>query len=277
MSTTKPKIAAIQMASGPHTAANLIETERLVTECVDAGAHLVILPENFSFMGKQERDLVALSETYGSGPLQDFLANLARKQGVWIVGGTVPLKGQNPDRVRAACLVFDAQGEYVARYDKLHLFDAHLVDANEDYKESAAIEAGENIVVIDSPCGRLGLAICYDLRFPELFRAMHKHQVEVVALPASFTALTGKAHWEILVRARAVENFAYIAAAAQGGYHISGRETYGHSRIVGPWGDILAGVAMGNGAISSALDLDYQATIRRNLPALQHRRVTCHS
>jgi nitrilase len=275
MSDKKPRIAAIQMATGPNVGANLLETERLVAEVVEGGAGLIVLPENFAFMGKRERDMIALREAYGSGPLQDFLGQLARKYGIWLVGGTIPLQAQDPDRVRSACLLFDAHGERVARYDKMHLFDVHLVDADERYMESAAIEPGDQVVVVDSPFGRLGLAVCYDLRFPELFRAMLDQGMETLALPSSFTAITGKAHWEVLVRARAVENLAYVVAAAQGGYHINGRETHGHSMIVDPWGTVVAQVPRGNGTISSLLDQDYQAAIRRTFPTIRHRRLTC--
>lgn len=275
MADKKPRIAAIQMATGPNVGANLLETERLVAEAVESGAGLVVLPENFAFMGKHERDMIALREPYDDGPLQDFLGQLARKFGIWLVGGTVPLQVQDPDKVRAACLLFDAQGRRVARYDKIHLFDVHLVDADERYMESAAIESGDQVVVVDSPFGRLGLAVCYDLRFPELFRAMLDQEMELLAIPSSFTAITGKAHWEVLVRARAVENLAYVVAAAQGGYHISGRETQGHSMIVDPWGTVLAQVPRGNGTISSLLDRDYQATIRRTFPTIRHRRLVC--
>jgi len=269
------KIAAIQMASGSNVGANLLETERLVAEAVGIGAAFITLPENFAFMGKSERDMLAISEVYGSGPIQDFLSQLAEKYNVWLVGGTIPLKTHNLDRVRSACLLFNAQGQQVARYDKIHLFDVHLIDVDEKYTESAAIEAGDSVVVVNTPFGKLGIAICYDLRFPELFRAMLDHGVEILVLPASFTTLTGKAHWEILVRARAIENLAYVIAAAQGGYHISGHETYGHSMIVSPWGTILAELPRGNGIISSTLDFEYQAVTRRNFPALDHRRLRC--
>lgn len=275
MTGIKPRIAAIQMASGPNIAANLLETERLIAEAVVAGAKLVILPENFAFMGKQECDMLAVAESYGHGPLQQFVSQLAARHDIWLVAGTIPIKAEAKDRVRAACLVYDANGSVVARYDKLHLFDVHLIDVNEKYMESAAIEPGNAVVVIDSPFGRLGLAVCYDLRFPELFRAMLDQGMEILALPASFTAITGKAHWEILVRTRAIENLAYVIAAAQGGYHISGRETYGHSMIVSPWGTILAELPRGNGVITSQFDPDCQTTMRRNFPALQHRRLRC--
>lgn len=275
MSSNKPKIAAIQMASGPNIGANLLETERLIAEATESGAELITLPENFAFMGKYERDMLAVGELYGHGPLQDFLSQLAKKYGIWLVAGTIPIKTLNADRVRSACLLFNSQGQQVARYDKMHLFDVHLVDVNEKYMESAAIEPGDCITVTDTPFGKLGIAVCYDLRFPELFRAMLDQDMEILALPASFTAITGKAHWEVLVRTRAIENLIYVIASAQGGYHINGRETHGHSMIVSPWGAILAELQKSNGFISCDLDAEYQATMRRNFPAIQHRRLCC--
>jgi nitrilase len=237
-----PKLAAVQLASGPNVDANLLEADRLVREAAQAGASLVVLPENFAFMGKRVQDVIRLAEEDGNGPLQAFLARTAAKYAVWLVGGTVPLAARTPDRVRAACLIYDERGQRVARYDKIHLFDVRVPGADERYEESAAIEPGDATRVIDSPFGRLGVAICYDLRFPELFRLMLDDGMELVAIPAAFTAITGKAHWESLVRARAIENLAYVVAAAQGGYHINGRETHGHSMIVDPWGTILSEV-----------------------------------
>ncbi len=270
------KLAAVQMATGPNVSANLLETERLVSEAADNGASLVVLPENFSFMGKRDQDQLSLRETDGEGPLQDFLAQMARKYGIWLVGGTIPMVAQDAGKVRAACLLFDDTGRLVARYDKMHLFDVHLMEADERYVESSTIEPGDEVVVVNTPFGRLGLAVCYDLRFPELFRSMQDQGVEVLAIPSSFTAITGKAHWEVLVRARAVENLVYVVAAAQGGYHINGRETHGNSMIVDPWGAVLATVPRGNGTVSCTMDRDYQATVRRTFPTLQHRRMRCH-
>ncbi len=270
-----PKAAAVQMASGPNVSANLLEVERLVEEAASAGASLVVLPENFAFMGRSERDIVGLGERDGAGPLQDFLSQLARRLGIWLVGGTVPILGQDADKVRAACLVFDGQGRRVARYDKIHLFDVHLVETDERYRESETIEPGSELCVVDSPFGRIGLAVCYDLRFPELFRALVDRGAELIVLPAAFTALTGRAHWNTLVRARAVENLSFVIAAAQGGFHISGRETYGHSMVVDPWGSVLAELSRGTGIVTAALDRDFQATTRRNFPCLDHRRLRC--
>ncbi len=275
MAEKTTKIAAIQMATGPNVSANLLETERLLAEAADGGAGLAVLPENFAFMGKRDQDQLSLREADGEGPLQDFLSQMARKYGIWLVGGTIPLVADDAGKVRAACLLYDDQGERVARYDKMHLFDVHLLEADERYVESSTIEPGKGIVVVDSPFGRLGLSICYDLRFPEMFRAMQNLGVEVLAIPSSFTAITGKAHWEVLVRARAIENLIYVIAAAQGGYHINGRETHGHSMIVDPWGTVLAQVPRGNGTVICTLDRDYQATVRRTFPTLQHRRLQC--
>ena len=276
MSETKKKIAAIQMASGPNVGANLLEAERLIIEAADAGAGLVVLPENFGFMGEAEEDKCALCEKDGEGPMQDFLSQIAQRLGIWLVGGTIPLEADAPRKIRAACLVYDDQGKRVARYDKIHLFDVHLVETDERYIESETIEPGNKAVVFDSPFGRLGIAVCYDLRFPEMFRRMLDEGMETLVMPAAFTAITGKAHWEVLVRARAVENFCYMVAAAQGGFHINGRETYGHSMIVDPWGAILAELPTGSGSVIAPLDLEYLAATRRNFPSLDHRQLYCH-
>lgn len=266
------RVAAIQMASGPSVTTNLMEAGRLLARAAAAGAELVVLPENFALMGMSERDKVQVREEDGRGPIQDFLAARAREHGIWIVGGTLPLVAPAADKVYASCLVFDAQGKRVARYDKMHLFDVMLEQSGERYAESQTIAPGERVVVVDTPFGRLGLAVCYDLRFPELFRRMSDLQAEIIALPSAFTALTGKAHWESLVRVRAIENQCYMIAAAQGGYHFNGRETYGDSMIVDPWGAVLERLPRGAGVISADIDLAYLARIRRNFPSLQHRR-----
>lgn len=261
------------MASGPNLSANLLETERLITEAAARGARLVVLPENFSIMGMHETDKLGMREQQGSGVIQDFLANQARRRGIWIVGGTVPLVANHPDKVRAACLVYNDRGEQVARYDKMHLFDVALVDSGERYTESDTIEPGEATVVIDTPFGRMGLAVCYDLRFPELFRAMLDQGMEILAIPSAFTAITGKAHWETLVRARAIENLCYVLAPAQGGFHINGRETYGNSMIVDPWGQVLDRLASGSGVVVAQLDMERLRNIRRTFPAVDHRHI----
>ncbi len=275
ISEKRNKAAAIQMATGLNVGANLLEAERLVTEAVDNGAGLVVLPENFAFMGKQDRDLCSLREAEGDGPLQEFLGQLAKRHGVWVVGGTIPMEAHDNSKVRAACNVYNDRGDKVARYDKIHLFDVHLVEANERYAESEVIEPGEELVVVDSPFGKLGIAVCYDLRFPELFRGLLDRGMEVVCMPAAFTAITGKAHWETLVRARAIENLAYMVAAAQGGFHLNGRETHGHSMIVDPWGTVLRQVPRGAGSVGCVLDLEYLRNTRRNFPTIRHRRLTC--
>lgn len=275
MLNRKPRVAAIQMASGPNVSANLLEASRLIQEAAENGAGLAVLPENFAFMGKRDQDMLNLRETDGQGPLQDFLADASAKHGIWLVGGTVPLVAEDSHRVRAACLVFDDHGDRIARYDKIHLFDVSLPDGGERYEESATIEPGKNMVVVDSPFGRLGVAVCYDLRFPELFREMLDKGMEILALPASFTAITGKAHWETLVRARAIENLTYVVAAAQGGYHINGRETHGHSMVVDPWGTVLAQVPRGTGCVCCPLDEEFRSSIRRSFPTIHHRRLKC--
>jgi nitrilase len=273
--STKPRVAALQMATGPNVNANLLEVERLVRDAAEAGAGLVVLPENFAFMGRQDRDTLSIAEADGDGPLQQFLAETAARYDTWLVGGTVPLRSSTPERLRAACLIYNDQGVRVARYDKMHLFDVDLPGADERYEESATIEPGSEPVVVDSPFGRLGIVVCYDLRFPELARHMVDSGVELLAVPAAFTAMTGKAHWETLVRARAIENLVYVVAAAQGGYHLSGRETHGHSMIVDPWGAILAQVPRGTGCICSPIDRGFQDSVRRTFPVLEHRRLKC--
>ncbi len=221
MSGTR-RVAAVQMASGPQVQANLLEAGRLIAQAAAVGAGLVVLPENFALMGLHETDKVALRECEGAGPIQEFLSQQAARHRIWLVGGTLPLETASPEKVRAACLVFDARGRCAARYDKLHLFDVRVVDTGECYTESETIEPGDRTVVLDTPFGRLGLAVCYDLRFPELFRRLLDEGMELLAVPSAFTAVTGRAHWTTLVRARAIENLCYTIAAAQGGYHLSG-------------------------------------------------------
>jgi nitrilase len=265
--------AAIQMASGPTVHANLIEAERHIAAAAKVGAKLVVLPENFALMGMHDRDGLAAREHEGSGSLQDFLAGQAARHGVWLVGGTIPMHGDDPERGRAACLVFDPSGRRAARYDKIHLFDVNVDDERGCYQESSTIEPGREVVVVETGLGMLGLAICYDLRFPELFRALLDRGAQLIALPAAFTAVTGRAHWEVLVRARAVENLCYIVAAAQGGYHANGRETYGHSMVVDPWGVVLDRLPRGSGTVLGNIDLPRQLGTRTRFPCLEHRRL----
>ncbi|MEN8177147.1 MAG: carbon-nitrogen hydrolase family protein [Pseudomonadota bacterium] len=273
MSDPKTKVAAIQMATSPNVSANLLEAERLIGEAAESGAGLVVLPENFAFMGEYDREMCTLRERDGDGPLQGFLSQMASRFGVWLIGGTIPMEASDGAKMRAASLVFNDQGEQISRYDKMHLFDVQLVENDECYEESNTIEPGDDAVVVETPFGRIGLAVCYDLRFPELFRKLQQMGAEIFVVPSAFTAITGKAHWETLVRARAIENLAFVVAAAQGGYHINGRETHGHSMIIDPWGAVLAQVPRGTGFVSVELDREYQQTIRRTFPTIEHRRV----
>lgn len=268
-------VAAIQMASGPNVNANILETERLISNAAATGASLVVLPENFYLMGNLESDKVKLREKEGDGPIQKFLSGQAVKHGVWLIGGTIPLMSKDTNKVRAACILYNDKGEQVARYDKMHLFDVDVPESSERYVESETIESGDQVVVVDTPFGKLGLAVCYDLRFPELFRNMVDKGMEILALPSAFTAITGKAHWEPLVRTRAIENICYVVASAQGGYHANGRETHGDSIIVEPWGGVLDRLPRGSGVVSAEIDCDRLRLIRNNFPALDHRYFMC--
>ncbi|HUN69978.1 MAG TPA: carbon-nitrogen hydrolase family protein [Burkholderiales bacterium] len=266
---TTVRVAAVQMVSAPEVAPNLEAAARLVAAAAAAGARLVALPEYFCILGRQETDKVKVREADGAGPIQDFLAAAARKNRVWLVGGTIPLVSQDENKVRNACLVFDDEGRRVARYDKIHLFGLDLADQRFD--EARTIEPGEQPVALDTPFGRIGLSVCYDLRFPELYRAAGP--VDAWFAPSAFTAVTGAAHWELLVRARAVENQCYVIAPAQGGLHPNGRRTHGHSMIVDPWGEVLASRAEGEGVVLAELNAARIAEVRQSLPALQHRRL----
>ncbi len=268
------RFAAIQMGSGSQVSANLLAAEKLIREAVEQGAEFVVLPENFALMGKTEQDKLKISESEGAGRLQDFLAEQSRKHGIWLHGGTIPLASDDPSKVHATSLLFDAEGRQVARYDKIHLFDVHIVGSDEHYIESETIVRGDRVVVTDTPFGRVGMAVCYDLRFPELFRQMLDQGAEIILLPAAFTDITGRAHWEILLRARAIENLCYIVASAQGGFHVNGRATYGHSMIVDPWGGIVAErSATSCGVVIGDIETEYLRTTRKQFPALEHRRL----
>ncbi len=255
------------MASGPSVSANLEEAARLIEDAASQKAKLIVLPEYFCIMGMKDTDKLAVREQPGDGQIQRFLSDTAKRLGVWLVGGSVPLASPETDKVYNSCLVYADNGEQVARYDKIHLFGLQL--GNEYYAEEKTIKAGSKVVTVDSPFGRIGLSICYDLRFPELFRMMNN--VDIILAPAAFTAITGKAHWEVLVRARAVENMAYVIAPGQGGYHVNGRETNGDSMIVDPWGVVMERLPRGSGAVVAAIDPEYQTSLRANLPALDHR------
>ena len=261
------RVAAVQLASGPSVAANLNEARRLIAMAAKQGAKLVALPEYFAIMGMQDTDKVKVREAEGTGPIQQFLAETAKKHKIWLVGGSVPLMSGDPNRVRNSSLVYDDKGKLVARYDKIHLFGFEM--GKEHYFEQRTIEPGSEVKVIDSPFGRLGLSICYDLRFPELYRAMK--DVDIILVPSAFTETTGKAHWETLIRARAIENLAYVIAPAQGGYHLNGRETHGDSMIVDPWGVVLDRLPRGSGVVTAGINPEYVQRLRKSLPALAHR------
>ena len=263
------KVAGIQMASSPHVASNLTEAERLIAIAAEQGAKIVVLPEYFCIMGVKDIDKVAVREIAGDGPIQRFLAKMAKKYKIWLIGGTVPIVSNYPNKVRNSCLVFNDKGVQVARYDKIHLFGLDL--GTEHYHEENTIESGDEVVVVETPYGKIGLSVCYDLRFPELYRAMG--QVDIIVIPSAFTETTGKAHWESLIRARAIENLCYVIAPAQGGYHLSGRETHGNSMIVDPWGVILDRLPRGSGVVIANINRDYQASLRKSLPALKHRTI----
>jgi len=263
----KIRVAAVQMASGPSVSANLEEALRLIEEAASRSAKLVVLPEYFCVMGMKDTDKLAVQEHPGEGMIQQFLSDTARRLGIWLVGGSVPLVSPVPDKIYNSCLVYDQQGKLAARYDKIHLFGLAL--GNENFAEKKTIEAGNQVVALDTPFGRMGLSICYDLRFPELYRMMGK--VEIILAPSAFTAITGKAHWETLIRARAIENQAYLIASAQGGFHVNGRETNGDSMIVDPWGVILERLPRGAGVVVADIDRAYQTSVRTSLPALEHR------
>ena len=271
MSTTQSmfRVAAIQMASGPNVSANLQEAARLIELAAATGARIIALPEYFAIMGMKDTDKVAARERDGDGPIQAFLAAEARRHKVWIVGGSVPLEAGVPDKVRNACLVYNQSGERVARYDKIHLFGFQM--GQERYTEERTIEPGKSVCTVESPYGKLGISVCYDLRFPELYRAMG--DVDLIMVPSAFTETTGKAHWETLIRARAIENLAYVVAPAQAGVHGRGRASHGHALVVDPWGAVIAQVADGEGLAVAELDFDRQDRLRRELPALDHVRL----
>ena len=261
------RVAALQMVSTPRVEENLKTAAGLVAQAVAQGAQLVALPEYFPIMGLSDADKFAVREVDGQGAIQDFLAATARKHGIWLVGGSLPLVAAEADKVLNSCLVFDPRGERVARYDKIHLFG--FQKGAERYNESATIEAGSQPVVFDAPFGRVGVSICYDIRFPELYRA--QGAVDLQIIPAAFTETTGRAHWEILLRARAIENQCYVLAVAQGGKHENGRETHGNSMLIDPWGIILDRLPKGPGVVVGDVDHARIADVRASLPALKHR------
>ncbi|MSP95662.1 MAG: carbon-nitrogen hydrolase family protein [Betaproteobacteria bacterium] len=268
------RVAAIQMVSAPQVGANLEAAGRLIAAAAAQGAQLVALPEYFCILGQHETDKLGVrekdaGEDGGGGPIQSFLAQAAKRHKVWLIGGTLPIASRDAQRVRSACYVFDADGARVARYDKIHLFA--FSRGVENYDETRTMQPGDTPVVVQSPFGRLGLSVCYDVRFPELYRT--RLPVDIWFVPSAFTATTGAAHWETLLRARAIENLCYVVAPAQGGLHPNGRRTHGHTMIVGPWGEVLAEQAEGEAVVIADIDHARIAEVRGSLPALDNRRI----
>ncbi|WP_137928026.1 carbon-nitrogen hydrolase family protein [Cupriavidus sp. 2SB] len=272
--STQPfHVAAIQTVTGTSLDDNLARADALIAEAARGGAQLVLLPEYFCMMGRHESDKVAIREQDGDGPVQRFLTDAARRHRLWIVGGTLPMWCGDDKRVYNTSLAFDPHGKRVARYDKIHLFG--FKKGTEDYDESRTILAGKTPVSFDAPCGRVAMSVCYDLRFPELYRGLAAGKggpgLSLILMPAAFTYTTGQAHWEILLRARAIENQCYVLAAAQGGKHENGRRTWGHSMLVDPWGELMGVLPEGEGVVSGVIDPSRLAEVRQNLPALRHR------
>jgi deaminated glutathione amidase len=259
------------MTSSPDIEANLETAGLYLAEAARQGAQLAALPENFAFMGRDGADKRAIAESDGRGRIQDFLGDIARRLAMWLVGGTVPLREEPGGKVAAACLVYDAQGRRVARYDKIHLFDVDVPNSAESHRESAHTIPGREPRVIDTPVGKLGLAVCYDMRFPELFRVLSRQGAELFVVPSAFTVPTGRAHWESLLRARAIENLCALLAPAQWGVHANGRETFGDSLIIDHWGQVLARLPSGTGCIVAELDPASRLQARAGFPALEHR------
>lgn len=266
------KAAAIQMTSGRDVQRNLEAAGHLIADAARDGAGLIVLPENFSFLGAQDAERIAAAETHGSGPAQDFLAAAARRHGAWIVGGTIPILDRN-DRAASRSYLFAPDGSVVAHYDKIHLFDVEIPgQAEESYRESATTVPGDRVVTAETPLGRVGMTICYDIRFPALFHRLGVLGVDVIVVPAAFTVPTGRVHWRALIVARAIESLAFVVAAGQWGEHAGGRKTYGHSMIVGPWGEVLAVREDGAGTVSAELDMIGLERLRNQFPVLTHRR-----
>jgi len=263
------KVAAVQMVSTPDVDRNLQAAARLLAEAAGAGARLALLPEYFCLMGRRDSDKFDIAEAPGDGPIQRFLAQQAREHRLWLIGGTVPLRAAGADRLRNSCLVFAPDGHLAARYDKIHLFAYD--NGRESYDEGRVLEPGSECVALQADEARVGLSVCYDLRFPEMYRALMSPPCDLLTVPSAFTHTTGAAHWQLLLRARAVENQCYVLAAAQGGVHENGRRTWGHSLFIDPWGEVLAERAEGEGVVLGDIDAARVADVRRQLPALEHR------
>ncbi|MEM5364594.1 carbon-nitrogen hydrolase family protein [Paraburkholderia azotifigens] len=261
------RVAALQMVSTPERDRNLTDAEHLIAQAAADGAQLVLLPEYFCFMGFKDTDKLTVRESYGDGPIQQFLADAARRHQIWIIGGTLPLKAPEETRVLNTTLVFDPQGNEAARYDKIHLFN--FEKGEESFDEARTIRPGDTVRTFDAPFGRVGLSVCYDLRFPELYRRMG--DCALIVVPSAFTYTTGRAHWETLLRARAVENQCYVLAAAQGGKHENGRRTWGHSMLIDPWGEIIDVRDEGAGVVAGNIERSRIDEVRQSLPAWRHR------
>ena len=266
------KVSCVQIASSPNLEVNLLEVKKYIEKSKKLGAKIVVLPENFAMMAAKDSMYLDIQEELGNGKIQDFISNVAEKNDIWVVAGTIPIKSTNDKKVYSTCIVFDNNGKIVSSYNKVHLFDVNIVESREKYNESDIYVHGDSIITLDTPFCKIGLSICYDLRFPELFRDLSRRGVELICMPAAFTAVTGKAHWEHLIKSRAIENLVYFAASAQGGYHVSGRETYGHSMIINPWGETLDLIKNKSGIIISTIDLKSQSKLRKNFPCLEHRK-----
>ncbi len=263
-------IASIQLSSGPNIQANRSEVSKYLEEISRTKSKLVVLPENFAFMPEDDSYFIENAEVLGSGPIQEFISENAKKYKLWIIAGTIPIKTKSPNKVTSTTLVYNDAGDIVSRYDKIHLFDVELPNSNESYNESEFFVPGKDLKVVETPVGIVGLSICYDLRFPELFRLLHSSNVEIIVLPAAFTEQTGKVHWETLVRTRAIENLCYVVTSCQDGYHISGRQTHGNSMIVNPWGQIISRIPGGSGFIESEINHKQLKSIREKFPVLEH-------
>lgn len=266
------KVAVIQMVSGADWQENLNSAATLIAEAAAQGAELVLLPENFAVFRATAYEERGAEEQHSSGPIRQFLAAEAKRNNIWLVGGSIPVLGNTDYHVRAACFVVDNQGVEQARYDKIHLFDVDVADAHSSYRESDQIEPGADAVLVDTPLGKLGLTICYDLRFPLLYQKLVEQGAQLLTVPAAFTKVTGEAHWEVLLRARAIETQCFVLAANQGGQHSKTRATYGHSMIIDPWGRVLASRDEGPGVVVADIDLQAQTEIRRKMPVMQHRK-----
>jgi nitrilase len=269
----KQRVAAIQMSSGDSLDANLRQAARLLLEARSRDCVLAVLPENFAYVGKRDTDKLAIAESVGKGRVQEFLARTAARHAMWIVGGSLPLKTPETELCYGASCVFDADGRAVACYRKMHLFDVDLPDRHESYRESASMDPGDQPKTVDTAAGRLGLSICYDLRFPELYRRLVDEGAQLFSVPSAFTFATGTAHWHTLLRARAIENLAYVIAAGQHGTHPNGRTTFGHSLIVDPWGQVVAEQDSGDGVVVAEIDLSLSRRLREEFPVLRHRRL----